>query len=341
MTQPFDDNLLEWGERLFKQKPRTHKPRKTASGLFLAPKRNHQTKAARVGQVRHKLASTTKRTPEVMVKISGTGRGMNNIRAHMEYIARNGQVELENEIGESIVGRDAVHDLQNEWKNGLYGIPEESHKREAFNIVFSMPPGTDRAAVKMAVREFATAEFAQNHQYVFAAHDDERHPHVHLCVKALGIDGTRLNPRKQDLQHWREQFAEKLREHGIEANATPRIARGIVREGEKQSLIQMRQRNANTLQKKRAPDKSLSSVALAGTRKFVTDAYHGLARTLAMSADTQDRKLAVSIVHFVKDMPLLTQAKERTREPEKQKQRSVEIKRDQQLSSEPPKDREH
>jgi len=52
-----------------------------------------------------------------------------------------------------------------------------------------------------------------------------RHPHVHLTVKTAGFDGTRLNPRKPDLQRWREGFAEALREHGIEATTTSRLHR--------------------------------------------------------------------------------------------------------------------
>ncbi|MDI3467782.1 MAG: IncQ plasmid conjugative transfer DNA nicking endonuclease TraR [Nitrospira sp.] len=40
------------------------------------------------------------------------------------------------------------------------------------------------------------------------------HPHVHLTVKAVNFEGTRLNPRKPDLHRWREGFAEALRDHG-------------------------------------------------------------------------------------------------------------------------------
>ncbi|MEJ6788151.1 hypothetical protein BrevBR_01255 [Brevundimonas sp. BR2-1] len=43
--------------------------------------------------------------------------------------------------------------------------------------------------------------------HVFALHDEGRHPHVHLTVRRLGRDGERLNPRKADLQAWREGFA--------------------------------------------------------------------------------------------------------------------------------------
>jgi hypothetical protein len=59
--------------------------------------------------------------------------------------------------------------------------------------------------------------------------DPDPHPspnsHVHLTVKAAGFDGTRRNFRKPDLQRWREEFVEALREHGIEATTTSRLHR--------------------------------------------------------------------------------------------------------------------
>jgi len=64
--------------------------------------------------------------------------------------------------------------------------------------MLSMPPGTDRESVKKAARNFAREVF-ENHQYVFVAHEDEKHPHVHIAVKAVDRDGIRMNPRKADL----------------------------------------------------------------------------------------------------------------------------------------------
>lgn len=51
------------------------------------------------------------------------------------------------------------------------------------------------------------------------------HPQSHLTVKAAGLTGMRLDPRKADIQRWREGFAEALREHGIIATTTSRIHR--------------------------------------------------------------------------------------------------------------------
>ena len=51
-------------------------------------------------------------------------------------------------------------------------------------------------------------------------HDHQANPHVHLSVKAESKHGQRLNPRKADLHRWRETFAERLQEWGIDAEAT-------------------------------------------------------------------------------------------------------------------------
>ncbi len=95
-----------------------------------------------------------------------------------------------------------------------------------------MPTITDPLSVQRAARDFAKREFS-GFQYAMVLHTFETdpdpnpssHPHVHLTVQAVGLDGIRLNPRKADLQRWREGFAEALREHGIEATTTSRIHR--------------------------------------------------------------------------------------------------------------------
>jgi type IV secretory pathway VirD2 relaxase len=72
-----------------------------------------------------------------------------------------------------------------------------------------------------------------NHRYVMVLHTHQANPHAHLPVRAEGKDGRRLNPRKADLRRWREAFAEKLRERGIEAEASPQITRGGSRRTER------------------------------------------------------------------------------------------------------------
>ncbi|MEO6597574.1 MAG: conjugal transfer protein TraS, partial [Planctomycetota bacterium] len=69
---------------------------------------------------------------------------------------------------------------------------------EAFNIVLSMPRGTEPLVVLRAAREFAKVELA-DHRYVMVLHDHQANPQVHVSVKAESKHGVRLNPRKGDL----------------------------------------------------------------------------------------------------------------------------------------------
>lgn len=235
MALTVDGVLKEWGERLFYKLPKRGRQCVTITGARVIRRQSDAVALRGPSVVKATIRSAAKKAPEVMVKISGSGKGMRQVRAHLDYISRNGQLSLQNEQGEVIEGKDAIRDLANEWRYGLYGVPEEGRRRETLNIVLSMPEGTSRDAVREAASNFAQRQFGQNHPYVFTAHEDEPHPHVHLCVKVLGQDGIRLNPRKADLQLWREQFAESLREQGISACATPRIARGARRRTQSQA----------------------------------------------------------------------------------------------------------
>ena len=122
-------------------------------------------------------------------------------------------------------------DLLDDWRYGGSFIADDAqsgHRREAFNVMLSMPRGTDPLAVQRAARAFAQAELA-DHKFVMVLHDHQANPHVHISVRAESKHGRRLNPRKTDLHRWRETFAEKLRERGVEAEATRQAARGATR----------------------------------------------------------------------------------------------------------------
>jgi len=171
--------------------------------------------------------------PEVMVKITGFGKGADHVRAHLSYITRDGKLELETECGDHLRDREDIVALFRQWDEDLSLIPRQRNQRDTMHMVLSMPEGTPETAVRDAARKYANKAFGENHEYVFALHTDEPHPHVHLVVKMRGFDGKRLNPRKADLQAWREVFAQELRDQGIEAEATSRAVRGVVRKAER------------------------------------------------------------------------------------------------------------
>jgi hypothetical protein len=215
-----DGVLVQWGERLFYPGNRIVR---SGSTPRLSGGVGHRAAA-----IRRHIQATVRRAPQVMVKVTGGGRGMRAIAAHFRYISRNGHLEIEDDRGVTRDGKEALHDLEEQWQHGGSFIDETSHRREAFNLMLSMPDGTDPLIVQRAAREFARDELG-DHRYVMALHDDQANPHVHISVRAESRHGERLNPRKADLQRWRETFAEKLRGWGIDAEATRQAARGQIR----------------------------------------------------------------------------------------------------------------
>jgi hypothetical protein len=120
-----------------------------------------------------------------------------------------------------------------------------------------------------------------------------RHPHVHLTVKAAGHDGIRLNPRKPDLQRWREGFAEALREHGIEATTTSRIHRTT---HERWKVQHLRDRRA----KAKVLDRQQRQGHLPKRQQEVMQHYQQVMKTLARSERGEDRQLAADLVRYLK-----------------------------------------
>src|SRR5450631_1293025 len=217
--------LEQYGEQLLRPGLRRYgQPGKDPRKGCLAPLSGQEIRAG--------LRAIVRGTPEVMVKVTGGGRGMGAIKAHMSYISRHGELTLENRDGFLLNGKEDLDLLVDEWRYGGAFIPEVLHRREAIHLLFSMPPGADAQAVYNAARAFAREEFAR-HKYALVLHDptsdpDSHRPHVHMIVRAQSWDTRRLNPKKADLARWRQVFADRLMERGVAASATRRQTRGVV-----------------------------------------------------------------------------------------------------------------
>jgi hypothetical protein len=291
-----DDVLITWGDRLFYPGNRVVKVKPQ-------PNLNGGSARQRAAAIRERIATTVvRRAPQVMVKVTGGGRCMQAIAAHFRYISKNGRLDIEDERGETMRGREAVHALTDDWRFGgslIVDIAEPGQRREAFNLMLSMPRGTDPLIVQKAAREFAQTELA-DHKYVMVLHDHQANPHVHISVRAESKHGKRLNPRKADLQRWRETFAEKLRSYGIDAEATRQATRGRSRNYD--SLWRIRAREEGRL-RKRQSDTPSGSQARA-TRANAVEAWMQIGLALAASGVPADQSLARSIAAFIKEMPL-------------------------------------
>lgn len=295
-SRNIDGILITWGDRLFYPGNRVVKVKPQ-------PRLSGDVERLRAAAIRKRIEATVvRRAPQVMVKVTGGGRGMKAIAAHFRYISKNGRLEIEDQRGETMRGKDTLRDLADEWRFGGSLIPDEAEpgrRREAYNIMLSMPRGTDPLTVQRAAREFAQVELA-DHKYVMVLHDHQANPHVHISVRAESRQGKRLNPRKVDLHRWRETFAEKLRGHGVEAEATRQATRGRSRNYD--PLWRVKAREDGRLRTNGRSEKS--GTAIGATRLRAVEAWMHIGQALARFGDPADRKLAASIAQFVAEMSI-------------------------------------
>ena len=79
-----------------------------------------------------------------------------------------------------------------------------------------MPSPTPPEKVLAAARRFAREKFGDQHRYAMVLHTDQRHPHVHMVVKAESEEGPRLHIDKAMLRVWREDFARSIDRASVE-----------------------------------------------------------------------------------------------------------------------------
>ncbi len=290
-----DGVLIQWGDRLFYPGNRIVKVPPQPKLVANLARRHAAAIRARIE------ATVVRRAPQVMVKVTGGGRGMQAIAAHFRYISKNGRLDIEDERGETMHGKDALHELAEDWRLGGTLIDDIGDRREAFNIMLSMPRGTDPLIVQRAAREFVQAELA-DHKVVMVLHDHQANPHVHISVRVESKHGKRLNPRKADLHRWRETFAEKLRGWGVEAEATRQASRGNTRNYD--PLWRVKAGQDGRLLKTRARVKA--SPASVASRAEAVEAWGHIAKALAASGDPGDRSLAQAVARFVRETPAVT-----------------------------------
>jgi len=218
---------------------------RTRFNLTPASLRIHQSGAgANARDVRARLARVAGGAPQVVVSLTGRRRNHGQLLAHLNYISRDGRLELEDRDGNTLVGRQSIRELADDWTLAAASDPRRrSGASLSLSLVLSMPSGTNPSAVRDAARAFGRTVFADQFDYAFVLHTDVDHPHVHLTVQTSDERGRFLKPWKTDLDLWRQVFAEALRQRGVEAEATPRAARGITRKTEHPRMRRIRERH--------------------------------------------------------------------------------------------------
>ncbi len=260
---------------------------------------------------------TSRRVPEVMVRITGRQHGGGHVLANFAYISRLGHgsdEELGLETSEGVVlhdGRD-MQILAKDWHD--FEMDGDARRKGATSIsmILSMPSGTDPERLKAAALDFAREEFA-NRSWVAGLHVDRDHPHVHITIARRDFDGRRFHPDRDDLFRWRQRFAAKLRERGIEANATPTKARGIDPAHEHIAVRKMRDKGqvpridasraerARRLRDQGIPDPV--EAVLASRQAIVRATYMRSVAELSASPSLADQVVAQSLGRFVAALP--------------------------------------
>ncbi len=180
-----------------------------------------------------------RKLPQAVVKISSHNSGKPQVRARLHYVSREGALAIETDEGITLDGLEEVDRLVDDW---AADFGSRVNSRDTMSLVISLPAGTDADKAIDAAREFFTETFAENHEYAFAGHDDTDNFHIHLVVKARGRDGKPMRATRRDPQLWRQAFAEKAREQGIELDASPRWARGRGRRTPPTAVFEIRRR---------------------------------------------------------------------------------------------------
>jgi type IV secretory pathway VirD2 relaxase len=267
------------------------------------------------------IGRTVGRTPEVMVKVLPRGANdLSAVRKHLDYIGREGDLDLETDDGEKLHGAHVGRALLEDWdlevdaqrtKADLVSRPGKQAPRLVHKLMFSMPAGTPPDKILKAVQNFFREEFALKHRYAMALHTDEPHPHVHVVLKAVSEQGERLHIRKATLRQWREEFARHLRALGVPANATQRYVRGETTPRKSDGIYRASLRGESTHMRERA-EAAVSDLSRRGgheeagkaklmeTRDNVRRAWWAVSEILI-----RDRQpdLAAQVRRFAEQMP--------------------------------------
>jgi hypothetical protein len=256
--------------------------------------------------------------PEVVVKVSGGARTLTGVQRHLNYIERKGEFGLETDMQTKASGKHFAQRLVRDWDLDVEALSHYSTKsilgkppKLVHNIIFSMPAGTPAKKVLDAVRKLALNEWALQHRYATALHTDTPRPHVHVVVKAMSEQGTRLNIKKATLRSWRAQFAQNLRDLGVAANATERAVRGEIRAPKRTGIFRANQRDDSWHMRKRRDvalhpplgsreSSDVGHSVMTRTRHYVASGWRALAARLRSRADDT---LARDIDAFVDGMP--------------------------------------
>jgi hypothetical protein len=119
------------------------------------------------------------RAPEVVVKVLRGATTPAGVAAHLRYIDRNGELQIETDDGQRLKGKGIEKDITADWdlestraygREPYGGKPGPKPTKLVHKVILSMPKGTPPERLLLASRDFAREEFAFKHRYVLVLH---------------------------------------------------------------------------------------------------------------------------------------------------------------------------
>lgn len=247
-------------------------------------------------QTAEQFSRIERRSPQVMVKVTKATFGASHTYQNMTYISRNCQEEILDQDGCLYGDNSELERLADVWhqqNQDSYDGERRYRGPDARRMQFSMPAGTDPIALRNAVSATARHVFGDRFDYVYALHTDRPHPHVHLTVRAVSHDGQALRINKDDLLYLRRAMAAELRMRGVDADATPQIARGPRVKHDRTEVHRVNQRQKATAKLRRTDAEAMPAAGV--TDPYVKRVYEAAAKRLRASDQVDDAALAERI----------------------------------------------
>lgn len=174
------------------------------------------------------------RAPPAFVKITGYKRGnLGQLKEHIAYITRNGNLALTTSDGGELEGRGVASAALALWKRNLGKEPPASEGPDsakktvrAVAMIVSTPKGVTAEQLRPMIDDFCREAIAPAARYGYAIHDDTENVHAHIVVPVVGHDGRKLRIDKEEIDRLRLTWTAVAERHGLILDPSNRFARG-------------------------------------------------------------------------------------------------------------------
>ncbi|QRN41540.1 MAG: relaxase/mobilization nuclease domain-containing protein [Neisseriaceae bacterium] len=162
-----------------------------------------------------------------MVKITSGGKDYNEVANHIDYISRNGKIDLHTSDNKILRRKFETINAKNEMglynEKLLYCNNGKNKTRQTYNMIFSLKcieKGSEDILLQ-AVGKTLKEQFPNNY-FVYSLHMDTEHPQVHVCLNKQDLELKKnidLNP--DILQKLKHNFSKELINNGIKVKLEP------------------------------------------------------------------------------------------------------------------------